>query len=362
MGAFLFDAASRQVRLTIMTNLKDETTSRSYESPLRKLLHNAKILLIVALVASILILLFEVSGTNSVIRYDLTKIGSWGDAVGGFLNPIFGFAALIGLLHTIELQLRELELTRRQVKKSAEELAGSRLANEALVKAADQQNIENSFFQLFNYFTRSVDNMNFVGSFGTASVKIASGARGFEKVSKEFHLKFGNHLSNLPVTFNYNSDPDTWPPDGIEELMKSYKSETELAKDATLMFYEQLYSEHQAELGKYYRVLYNILRFLDNKRDVLPATMVETYTKMFRACLSNYELFLVFLNCLTDKGKPMIKYVNRFSLFDNLPPELFVVVYKDDHGNPKGELDLRLLAAVFDDSAFGDQVEFFRAK
>ncbi|EAQ67567.1 hypothetical protein MED121_16609 [Marinomonas sp. MED121] len=47
--------------------------------------------------------------------------GTFGDFVGGTLNPLMSFMALIALLYTIVLQSKELELTRVELTRSANE-------------------------------------------------------------------------------------------------------------------------------------------------------------------------------------------------------------------------------------------------
>lgn len=80
------------------------------------------------------------------------EIGDWGavgDYFGGLLNPILAFASFMALLYTIQIQAKELKLTR-------EEMAGSREAQEKTSKALNgqlslqaQQSFEISFFNIF---------------------------------------------------------------------------------------------------------------------------------------------------------------------------------------------------------------------
>jgi len=340
-----------------MTIMNDEEES-DYHS-LNWIIKIAVGVVTVALILSIILFLFETKFFTDIRPYDLSRIGSWGDAVGGVLNPILSFLALIGLLWTIRLQSKELSYTRKEIENSTAELKGSREANEKLVRAADQQNIENSFFQLFNFFSGMVESMQFFGTFGSASTKVVIGVRGFEGVSKDIIRGIVYKCSEISDREYYSGNPDERPIRGWENIKDEYASEYEAIKSIAIQYYYANYIQHQAELGRYYRVLYNILRFLSEKQSVLPATMVETYTKLVRASLSNYELSLIFFNCLTTNGAPMIKYAEEFALFDNLPPEIFIVVYENESGNEIGQIDLSILHKEFNKSAFGENFFLF---
>lgn len=67
------------------------------------------------------------------------KWGLFGDYMGGVLNPIIGFLALIALLMTIVLQSKELAATREEMKMSREELANSAQALQDSRDIAAQQ-------------------------------------------------------------------------------------------------------------------------------------------------------------------------------------------------------------------------------
>jgi len=65
-----------------------------------------------------------------------THWGQFGDFIGGVLNPVMGFLALLGLLWTIAQNQEELYLTRKELRTSAEALVQSN--NIAESNAADR--------------------------------------------------------------------------------------------------------------------------------------------------------------------------------------------------------------------------------
>ena len=72
--------------------------------------------------------------------------GQFGDYLGGLLNPILALAALLALLKTISIQSEELELSRRELARSASALQQQ---SESLRK----QNFEQTFSGSSHYIT-----------------------------------------------------------------------------------------------------------------------------------------------------------------------------------------------------------------
>lgn len=80
--------------------------------------------------------------------------GTFGDFLGGTLNPIFSLLAFLALLYTIKLQSNELRNSSLQLKKSASAL-------ETQNKHWEYQNFQSSFFTVFSNYTNSISNMFF---------------------------------------------------------------------------------------------------------------------------------------------------------------------------------------------------------
>jgi hypothetical protein len=78
------------------------------------------------LIVAVIVVVVYVLNFDGRLSDDPTAWGAFGDYVGGVLNPVFAFLAFIALLLTIILQSRELELTRVELKNSADALKDSR--------------------------------------------------------------------------------------------------------------------------------------------------------------------------------------------------------------------------------------------
>jgi hypothetical protein len=200
--------------------------------------------------------------------------GQFGDYVGGLLNPTFSFLALLALLATLGLQIRELRISARELKNSAV----------ALVKQNDtlrQQTFEATFFQLLRLHNDIVASLE------------------FNKLS----------LTGRACLSHYKDELE-------RALIDNH------AKSDYKMFrasYDIFYREHQSALGHYFRLLYNIVKLV--KRN--PGIDQRFYTNLVRAQLSSAELMLLFYNCLSEWGEEKFKpLVEEFALLKNMPNDI----------------------------------------
>lgn len=243
----------------------------------------------------IMIALFAVGATVSVCVYLFAinhtdrarKLGEVGDFLGGTLNPILTFLSFVGILFTIYLQRLELVQSRRELERSADAL-------EEQISSIEKQNFEAAFFQMLSSFNGVVASIDLTNS---KTATVTSGRDCFSvfytrltKIFRETQKKAKPHHS----------------PDGSLRLS-----------------YHIFWKEHQKELGHYFRILFNIFRFLDQS-----SASEDYHAKILRAQLSDQELLLLFYNCNSTGGKNFKEYAIKYKLFDNLPT---ILLLEDSH-------------------------------
>ncbi|WP_404371712.1 putative phage abortive infection protein [Sphingomonas sp. MMS24-J45] len=83
--------------------------------------------------------------------------------------------------------------------------------------------------------------------------------------------------------------------------------------------YTVIFNKYINDLGHYFRILYNIIAFIDRSR--LPDKYF--YVKVVRSLLSNAEIALIGLNCIYGEGLTKFKpLVEKYALLKNLSPSL----------------------------------------
>ena len=186
------------------------------------------------------------------------------------------------------------------------------------------------------------------------------GARAFQAFHAALLNKISYSISDRKQDDQYLDEYDRPDPlIGWSEIVKSHHNELAAKRATMINAYMLVYNEHQADLGRYFRLLFNVLHFLSEKRTVLPNSMYETYFKIVRDALSNYELILIMANCLTDKGAHMKRYVAEFELFDNLPHNLLSAEVLDESYNHTRDVNFSSLWVDFEERSFGENIGNF---
>jgi uncharacterized membrane protein len=267
------------------------------------------------IIVSILLLL----AVGSFIAYGyfypqtFKDLATWGDFVGGTLNPILTFLTVIGLLVTIHLQQRELRLTRKELAKSSNALEAQNLTTK-------QQRFENTLFSMIEMLNQIVNAMDVDTGDGVKSGRDCSSYfyRQFEIAY--FHKSWSNEPKYGEIldlnARQYLPNPDSGVYEGYSYLKKEifiyYFHDIIRQIDA----YDHFYDKYQSDLGHYFRVLYNIFRYIDQSEFA-----DGIYAKILCAQLSNQELLIIFYNNATERGKALAALAERFELYDNMDTE-----------------------------------------
>lgn len=224
------------------------------------------------IVAAIVIAVFVIWFAGPLSR-DPAAWGQFGDYVGGLLNPTFSFLALLALLATLGLQVRELKISAKELKNSADALIKQ---NETL----RQQTFEGTFFELLKLLNEIV-----------ISLRVQQ------------NLRVGRECFQLYL-------------DELEGRLINAKATDDYA--AFVQVYEKFYSDYQAQLGHYFRLLYNVIKLVKGKA----LSDQRFYANLVRAQLSSAELKLLFYNCITRWGNEKFKpLVEEFALLKTIPEE-----------------------------------------
>lgn len=239
-----------------------------------------KILLIIfsfiAIFAVIILSAFFYGITQNPKFEEIIKVwANFGDFMGGTLNPILAALSLFGLLFTIYYQNKELEETRKELKKSVqaqqEQSESLKLQNEA----TKLQIFENTFFKLFEQHNEMLDNC--YNSHGIISILNYQSTRQDD---------FGQVLEDA----------------NKKELIDNFRYT----------------NQHNNAVKNYFMVLYQLLKFIDiqctkNNFDA------KFFTNMVRAILDNEILKALAVNIVAYKDFTQYKkYVEKYELLEHL--------------------------------------------
>lgn len=90
-----------------------------------------------------------------------------------------------------------------------------------------------------------------------------------------------------------------------------------------LATWEAVWIRHRHNLGHYLRFIYNIFRYIDEAS--IGEGDKRKYARIVRSQISDYELLILFYNCIHHNGVERFKpLVEKYAIFNNLPPELLL--------------------------------------
>lgn len=219
--------------------------------------------------------------------------GTFGDFIGGTLNPILTFLTFMGLIVTIVLQQQELAETRKELERSASALEAQSTALQSQLTAIHSQNFESTFFQMLGLHNQLVSAM-------------------------DIHRRNQETLHGRDCFRFFH-----------EEMKKVFDASKRSEEDEKILeVNEKFWAKHHQDLAHYYRYFYNLIRFVDES-----AVEKVKYIRILRAQLSNYELAVMFYNGLRPEAEKSKTFIEAYSMFDNLPTGLlFDAVHVDKYG------------------------------
>lgn len=194
------------------------------------------------------------------------RAGTFGDAFGT-LNALFSALACCGVVATLLLQRRDLKQTHEK---------------------ADRQQFESHFYSRLSLQQNIVDRLDLVSR--SSGQTIANGRDCIKKIYKSMAEKCVGDTRRTDQKVKI----DFW--------------------------YNWVWRGFHSDLGLYFRSLYSLLKFL-SESDYHDKAKLGV---VIRSLLSDYELALIFYNCMSSRGENFIKYAEEYALFDNLDVGILV--------------------------------------
>jgi len=106
--------------------------------------------------------------------------------------------------------------------------------------------------------------------------------------------------------------------------------------------FDSIYKFYRNDLGHYFRYVYNIYKYIEEND-----SMYSFHNKLLRSQFSDYELLILYYNCICTRGEKLQRYAEKYSLFDNMPDDLLV---------NEGHLEIGRQLGVIGNSS-GDKLE-----
>lgn len=225
--------------------------------------------------------------------------GTFGDKFGA-VNALFSGLAFAGLIATLLYQREELKLQRK-------ELNEQKLEFREQNKTLKRQRFENTFFNMLSLQQEIVANISFdevktIFDFNAHTQDEQRTSYNGRSLFREMYL-------NLKVSIDKKQFYQ-----GVKGAIQANNYSAYSYISATTRF------DH------YFRHLYRIFKYVDTS-DLIPNNERYEYACIVRSQLSDYELVMLFYNCLTSNGRAKFKpLIEKYVIFNNLREELLANV------------------------------------
>lgn len=298
---------------------------------------------------------------NLSVTNDSATWGTFGDYLGGTLNPIISFLALIGLLYTIHQQAQEMQATREELKQAAEQQRQQVEQQSRQSEIFNLQQFESTFFSLLEQHNKVVERIE------------------VESIYEELHNIYNKKIDQITTR----------------------KPSEELSNSHAIKSIKQHY-----ELKSYFNLLFQILKFIsislsknsksnnseDSKitiKDFVSDNKISKkklsqeyitpqermYSDILRSFIPNHILKLLALNCLTidkfsqdNQLETLYNFqglLNRYALLEQLQL-VFTDINKIDYSylsNSDDAIHFLILTSHADIApAFGNNKIFDKSK
>lgn len=248
---------------------------------------------------------------NDSFIIDVELASKFGDFFGGFVGTIFSIMSVFLLIYTIFHQNKE----------------------------AQKSALETNFFRMIDYYNQNVNQLKISNLDKTKVNDFYEGRRAFVQfkiqirrlfqivneviAENDYQLSKDQIADIVYMIFFYGID-GSWVSFIHEKLIRY----TPIHIDLAAQIQEKINSNpdlkygrtNQTNLSTYFRNMYNAIKLIDSSK-FLDRREKEDLIKIYRAQLSNPELYVLFFNVMSRFGKKWIQnnYITRYKLLKNIP-------------------------------------------
>jgi uncharacterized membrane protein len=292
---------------------------------------NLLVIFLIGAAAVIAVFGLYFSQFHSQFSNENSNWGTFGDFVGGTLNPLLSFLGLLALLLTVAMQRDELEKTHevldKQLAAQVEQLENAKKVSDEQLKTQAKQQFESTFFALLNMHNQVLSDLSYEppavqnqSSDIARSIMLNSINRPRSKLRNVYLAVFVRDDSYVPMNEKFFL---------LSECKRKIQKENN-------------------QCGHYFRILYQILKFIENNA---PTGNEKMYSNIVRALLTDDVMQLLAVNCYCEDEKDTYwQYkllVENYALFEHAP---FHVKYD--------KYDEKIHPALLDAQKFYDKKAF----
>lgn len=231
-------------------------------------------------------------------KFELGNLANLGGFLQGSTASLWALAGLLFIFDTVRTTNKQLEYQEKQLEQQEKESLEQ-------LKSIQLQSFENTFFQLLGMLNNITNGLEI-----HEEREAAPPAEG-NRITYHGRDCFTYWHSGLRA--GYRSAAGQIPPAGTGELPAP-----------TRAFLENHYQQNQTVFGHYFRMLYQLIKFVDESKVVTDPLEKRRYIHLVRAQLSAHELVFLFYNGLIEKKEKLKTKIKAYNLLKHLDPTLLL--------------------------------------
>ena len=248
---------------------------------------------IVAVIAAVALTGLYISQFGERLPPERGDWGTFGDFMGGTLNPIIGLATVYLLVKTLVMQRNGLLAQQEELRETQDALASQ-------TKAIAIQSFEQTFFSWLSSYRTIVGGMKYF------SGQIFGGSHGLAVMLDNTVLLAKDECRLCVQMF-----------DRGESLNDDERRYVVATQSGVMNRWKNVYDGHEYQLSSMLRTLYRLIRWIDEHPQLEPAERYQ-YVAIVRSQMTKPEQEILCLNVHTEIGRRFATLVNKYALLDNL--------------------------------------------
>lgn len=253
--------------------------------------------------------------------------GQLGDFVGGMLNPVLSFFALLAVLISLRSQSAELRAARAEARAAQNVLEQQTKIFREQSKLVERQNFESVFFGVLQLYLKGLESLTYFT--GSREVK---GRDAFVTATKRYRLErvMQGHGSDLT-----GADLIIWHAQNVfwADQRDAFSSHYQMLKEL-LLYVDSFGSPVVSKALDVWRSAISSILDSQLKDDAAAKTV---YSQIVKATFSPSEVHLLALYCLTKDGEDICPLVKKFKILEG---------FAIDGNNESAEAALRRAGAI----------------
>ena len=256
---------------------------------------------ILLLVAAISIVLFDREIFNWFTKLDLPKAALLGSYFGGFIGVFW--AAAGSLLIFLNLYEQKQQFNKNQ--------------------------FDSSFFNLMNFYYKTLEEITGNKVYFSPGEGEYRGRRYLRYAHDDLKIGLQRLLKQIGISKQHRELYNFIVSNGAQNL--AFKEEL---KKFVNEEYSIFYDTRKAQLGHYFRLIFNIIKYIDESK--MSFNDKCKYVNIIQALMSDVELGLICFNALSEKGEKLHIYMERYSFLENISEDgIIFPVLKMQYPNTK---------------------------